>query len=200
MKSKNFCGIFATLFVTTTIILLTSCSQDDDYYENSEMYTLAEMGTRSGGGDPGGQPDPVITYVPEDSLIEDHEFYFFPNNVFNSLGFQNNPFVAIDPSLYGGLYVEVDIHVKSQRVDNTPTVTSFICSPSVISLVHILDSICGYNYDPTYDPGFTVTDVYFQPDNVPVDGRYLLYATGIYTTYSGEDIYCTGFIPNRIYN
>ncbi len=81
MKEKlNFCGIFAeerlhlskvqanltlrsigtffaTVFVTTTIILLASCSQDDDYYD-SDMYTLAEMGTRlaEGGedGDPGG--------------------------------------------------------------------------------------------------------------------------------------------------
>ena len=55
-NSKYFCGIFATLFVTTTMVLLASCSQDDDYYDNSEMYTLAEeMGTRSGGngGDPG---------------------------------------------------------------------------------------------------------------------------------------------------
>lgn len=48
MKFKNFCGVFATVFVTTTIILLASCSQDDDYYE-SDMYTLAEMGTRLGG-------------------------------------------------------------------------------------------------------------------------------------------------------
>ena len=55
-KFTNFCGLFATVFVTTTIILLASCSQDDDYYENSDMYTLAEMGTRGGGngGDPGG--------------------------------------------------------------------------------------------------------------------------------------------------
>ena len=55
-NSKYFCGIFATVFVTTTMALLASCSQDDDYYDNSEMYTLAEeMGTRSGGngGDPG---------------------------------------------------------------------------------------------------------------------------------------------------
>ena len=64
MKFTNFCGIFATLFVTTTIILLASCSQDDDYYENSEMYTLAEMGTRLGGkGDPGGNdPNPPIPH------------------------------------------------------------------------------------------------------------------------------------------
>ena len=44
-NSKYFCGIFATVFVTTTMVLLASCSQDDDYYE-SDMYTLAEMGTR----------------------------------------------------------------------------------------------------------------------------------------------------------
>lgn len=64
MKFSNFCGIFATVFVTTTIILLASCSQDDDYYE-SDMYTLAEMGTRGGGGDPGnggGTPDPPMFY------------------------------------------------------------------------------------------------------------------------------------------
>ena len=54
MRKFSFCGIFATLFVTT-IILLASCSQDDDCYE-SDMYTLAEMETRNGGngGDPGG--------------------------------------------------------------------------------------------------------------------------------------------------
>lgn len=44
-KISNFCGIFATVFVTTTIVLLASCSQDDDNYE-SDMYTMAEMGTR----------------------------------------------------------------------------------------------------------------------------------------------------------
>jgi hypothetical protein len=47
IKFKNFCGIFATLFVTTTMVLLASCSQDDDNYD-SDMYTLAEMGTRLG--------------------------------------------------------------------------------------------------------------------------------------------------------
>ena len=53
IKFKNFCGIFATLFVTITMVLLASCSQDDDNYD-SDMYTLAEMGTRLGGkGDPG---------------------------------------------------------------------------------------------------------------------------------------------------
>ena len=61
IKFSNFCGIFATVFVTTTIILLASCSQDDDYYE-SDMYTLAEMETRGGGGDPGGGDDGNIPF------------------------------------------------------------------------------------------------------------------------------------------
>lgn len=52
VKFTNFCGIFATVFILTTTVIIASCSQDDDYYE-SDMYTLAEkMETRSG-GDPG---------------------------------------------------------------------------------------------------------------------------------------------------
>ncbi|MDY6257905.1 MAG: hypothetical protein SPL58_08070 [Bacteroidaceae bacterium] len=59
MTKTSFCGIFATLFLTTTMVLLASCSQDDDYYE-SDMYTLAEMGTRlGGGGDPGNGEAPT---------------------------------------------------------------------------------------------------------------------------------------------
>ena len=58
-NSKYFCGIFATVFVTTTMVLLASCSQDDDYYE-SDMYTLAEMGTRLGDPEPGGGEASVV--------------------------------------------------------------------------------------------------------------------------------------------
>ena len=84
-KIKNYCGIFAeerlhlskvqanltlrsigtffaTAFVTTTIILLASCSQDDDYYD-SDMYTLAEMGTRLAEGGESGDPGGGGTYV-----------------------------------------------------------------------------------------------------------------------------------------
>ncbi len=41
--------------VTALFSFLCGCSQEDDYYD-SDMYTLAEMGTRlgEGGGDPGG--------------------------------------------------------------------------------------------------------------------------------------------------
>lgn len=44
------------LLVVITVLfgILCGCSQEDDGYDNAEMYTLAEMGTRLGGkGDPG---------------------------------------------------------------------------------------------------------------------------------------------------
>ena len=36
------------------MVLLASCSQEDDGYDNADMYTLAEMGTRLGDPEPGG--------------------------------------------------------------------------------------------------------------------------------------------------
>lgn len=182
MRKFSFCGIFATLFVTTTIILLASCSQDDDYYE-SDMYTLAEMGTRGGGGDPGnGQPSPVITHV--DSITEFHVMFFFTDDVFNSSDFQHSPFVAIDPSLYDKApNIEADIWVTIQRYDNQPIVTLFESAPHIIT------------DGPFIGHTFTVTDVSLQPDATPIPGRYILYATGTIDYVTS----CTAFIPNRIY-
>ena len=37
------------------MVLLASCSQEDDGYDNADMYTLAEMGTRLGDPEPGGR-------------------------------------------------------------------------------------------------------------------------------------------------
>lgn len=192
MKFKNFCGVFATLFVTTTIILLASCSQDDDYYDNSEMYTLAEeMGTRSGGGDPGGQPSPVIIYV-TDSITEFHELCFYSNSVFNSFDFQHSLLVAIDPSLYGE-HIEVDATVYLGRVENIPTVTSYMVSPGLYGSP-------GGMLEPMSGSNFEVTGIYLQLDETaPLPGRYILYATGNYYTGDGIVPY-TAFIPNRIYN
>lgn len=43
--------------VAAVLCVFCGCSQDDDMYNDSDMYTLAEkMGTRSMGGDPGGVP------------------------------------------------------------------------------------------------------------------------------------------------
>lgn len=206
-KISNFCGIFATLFVTTTIILLASCSQDDDYYDNSEMYTLAgEMGTRSGGGDPGGQPSPVITYVTETPITEENVFYFYADTVFYSSAFQNSPFVAINPSLYGGTYIEVDVETELRRNNNVPTVSSYVYYPIQIvtapTPASVPDSILGFIYEsePISNADFEVSNVYLQLNSSTPSNRYTLYATGVHYKENGETVPCTAFIPNRIYN
>ena len=51
MKTIN--GMLVVV-ITALLGVLCGCSQEDDGYDNAEMYTLAEeMGTRGGGGDPG---------------------------------------------------------------------------------------------------------------------------------------------------
>ena len=186
------------------------------------MYTLAEeMGTRSGGGDPGGQPSPVITHV--DYIEINEEMCFYPNSVFNSSSFQNSPFVAIDPSLYGTSYVEANVWAVLQRDNNNaPAVSSFIGNPSVMIFyptppTYMVDSIFGYlpgavSGDlplPIYSSPisislssseFEITSVYLQPDGVPLSGRYILYATGVYHRYDGGTVQCTAFVPNHLYN
>ena len=54
MKKTNFCAIFATMFVAATVITLASCSQDDEYYEDSEMFTRAARTIDNMEGDLGG--------------------------------------------------------------------------------------------------------------------------------------------------
>ena len=216
IKFKNFCGKFATLFVTTTMVLLASCSQDDDNYD-SDMYTLAEMGTRLSGGDPGGGgPAPVITHVDSITILE--EMCFYPNTVFNSSDFQHSPFVAIDPSLYGTSYIEADVWAILKRVDNEPAVASFLAYPSVMVFyptppTYVYDS--NFGYIPAAEPGritsgfmsislssteFEVTSVYLQPDETVLPHKYTLYATGVYHRYDGGTVPCTAFVPNHIYN
>ena len=61
---------FATVFVTTTMVLLASCSQDDDYYD-SDMYTLAETGTRLAEGGDSGDPFGNICIFPAGYVIKE---------------------------------------------------------------------------------------------------------------------------------
>lgn len=55
--------------VAAVVCVFCGCSQDDDMYNDSDMYTLAEeMGTRSMGGDPGGAPRKrtiLFTIIPD---------------------------------------------------------------------------------------------------------------------------------------
>ena len=69
MKKKfNLCGIFSTMFVAATIFTISSCSQDDDYYE-SDMYTMAEpLETRA--AEPGGEQITYFTYYYANNVTE----------------------------------------------------------------------------------------------------------------------------------
>ena len=99
-KKLNFCGIvehspkvlsfgktqiylffrsltrtFATAFIAATIILVSSCSQDDDFYE-SDMYTMAEeLETRAGEPGGGGESKPSKIRCYESS----NETFIFAN-------------------------------------------------------------------------------------------------------------------------
>ena len=73
MKTIN--GMLVVL-ITASLGIFCGCSQEDDYYD-SDMYTLAEMGTRLGGkGDPGGSTtkkkiifDPYYETLPQPTNI-----------------------------------------------------------------------------------------------------------------------------------
>ena len=64
--------------ITALFGILCGCSQEDDGYDNADMYTLAEMGTRisdptEGGGNPGGGGDNNTMYQ-ADFVFKDVEF------------------------------------------------------------------------------------------------------------------------------
>lgn len=194
MRKFSFCGIFATLFVTTTIILLASCSQDDDCYE-SDMYTLAEMETRSGGGDPGNGPVTPETHLSTMPITEWYELYFKPD-IYIYAGYdvstgtypdlssmdsierkRLDSIMAVMPIFAGDDSMGIDVGVTMCKQKNVPTVTSFLYSSS--------------------EPTFVVSDVFFAPDNtVPLPGRYILRATA----YNIDNIPFSAFLPNRIFN
>mgnify|MGYP006916119153 CR=1 FL=1 len=78
---RSLTRTFATAFIAATIILVSSCSQDDDYYD-SDMYTMAEkLETRAGEG--GGTPNP------SDTLYTQYEFSFesAPTCPYNAIPF-----------------------------------------------------------------------------------------------------------------
>ena len=78
MKKTNFCAIFATMFAVATVIMLASCSQDDEYYEDGLFTRADEMMTRA--GEPGGYtPTPTDSdsiVIPEEELLPPHSFVY----------------------------------------------------------------------------------------------------------------------------
>ena len=74
MKRKNLSGIFATMFVAATVIMLASCSQDDEYYEDGLFTRVDEMMTRA--GEPGGYtPTPTPPPVQKIAAGADTSYY-----------------------------------------------------------------------------------------------------------------------------
>lgn len=84
--------------ITALLGLLCGCSQEDDGYD-SDMYTLAEeMGTRGGGGDPGGNPPKrVIRWDKRGLQIDNPTGFSNPINMSAPASLPN----SLDPILYG---------------------------------------------------------------------------------------------------
>ena len=77
MKKPNFCAIFATMFVAATVIMLASCSQDDEFYEEGLFTRADEMMTRA--GEPGGNtPTPTPPPVQKIAAGVDTFYYDIP--------------------------------------------------------------------------------------------------------------------------
>ena len=97
MKKTN---VILMLAFTALVCSLMGCSQEDDGYDNAEMYTLAEMGTRLGGegGDSGGKPrKKVIRWEKESENT--HQPTSLPNPIsILSLSCLPN---STSPTLYG---------------------------------------------------------------------------------------------------
>lgn len=85
--------------ITAVFCIFCGCSQDDDMYDNSEMYTLAEeMGTRLG-GDPGGiKPKNRVYWKKKGSINANNPTGFSnPINMSSPASLPN----STDPILYG---------------------------------------------------------------------------------------------------
>ena len=89
MRTKiNFCGIFAIAFIAATIILISSCSQDDDFYE-SDKYTMAEeLETRT--PEPGGGGSDKPSKIKYSKTYKGETYTFFNGKVTENVDFHIN--------------------------------------------------------------------------------------------------------------
>ena len=106
--------------IAAVVCVFCGCSKDDDMYNDSDMYTLAEeMGTRSMGGDPGGG-------VKKKPIVFKHEYgghLSHPKNIINST----------DPAVYG----EYDTDTLTVSISNYVGHAS-IC---IVQGANVIDSI-----------------------------------------------------------
>ncbi len=153
---KTFNGIMMVT-LTAMFFVFCGCSQDEDDYNNSDMYTLAEeMGTRGGGGDPGGMsPKTIIrwknrkgyTYTPTGTLN--------PFNMSSPASLPN----STDPVLYGeydtstltisfsNFEGSADIYIYTVQGHNMMDVTT----TNVVNGTSIDFSLSGYTIGVDYE-------------------------------------------------
>ena len=132
MKTTNFCAIFATMFVAATVIMLASCSQDDEYYEDGLFTRADEMMTRSGeqGGYTPTQPTQSTVPIYSDTVYASYKFSFnadedgwptnFSTNV-NVMMYRNEGQLCVEMMSYSPLdysFQSDDYITESFRVES----------------------------------------------------------------------------------
>lgn len=141
--------------IAAVVCVFFGCSQDDDMYDNSDMYSLAEeMGTRSMGGDPGGIPGKRrIIFDPYPDSLQDPTSISDPMHMSAPASLPNSTF----PILYG----EYDTDTLTVSISN-------FVGHAAISILAV-------------ESGYTMsTDTIAIPEESPADFPLSNYPTGAY--------------------
>ena len=172
MKKTNLSGIFAAALIAVTIFTLASCSQDDEYYYDSEMFTRSEeMMTR--GGEQGGYT-PTLTPVLNDTVYTNYTFRFETDNQ------------MIQDSLPTTFDVKIDVMLY--RVDGEIAVEMMAYSiPYNISGPHEM-----------IKESFNTGGVYFELDS-PLPNRYRMCASGSMLDNFARVYGFKGVVPNLVF-
>lgn len=159
------------LLVVITVLfgILCGCSQEDDGYDNADMYTLAEeMGTRGGGGDPGGNPPKrVIRWDKRGFQIDNPTGFSNPINMSAPASLPN----SLDPILYG----EYD----------TETLTISISNYNGNAQISILTVESGYLMSSATVAVSSESSIDFSLLNYPTSAYYQIFVTLGSDTYYG---------------
>ena len=147
-KNYYLCIIFAIALV----VLLVSCSQDDDYYD-SDMYTLAEMGTRLG------DPEPAVNNVVIPETVTSYHTYDITLSY--SEGVTTSSYVA---EVYVRIYRDKNIPsvdlVNYYCIDPTFTVDEAWMQPRLNAPGYIL-SFNGRDFSGIVNTGILENYVFF---------------------------------------
>ena len=187
MKKTNFFAIFATMFVAATVIMLASCSQDDEYYEDGLFTRADEMMTRA--GEPGGYTPtpPIQTPVPKDTIETTYVFSFVPN----TLGY-NNRLPTFD--------VRIDVRLfKYQYEDGEGNIKEELVAELIgYGIPYNLKYPAGSLFIDVLETSFLLDEIYLELDSL-LDNRFKLCASGSIAGSSRRDYSYKGEVPNTIF-